>query len=253
MDQLEHPDPAARVRHLGGLRLHRAWRGTGWGIHACPTARAADYEQLLRNLHLPGAPASIVADDNLAVSAAVSRVWPPAPGLSLQQPFHFLCEHHLRFRALRALEIDRGHAPRGRWVKRLDTAFRRAEGWEEFYDAALPLGAAGTWAQDHDQALRLQASVRHLLPQRRSTAGAEATAQRLRNLYEQRLFSLRNASRTNLMLGLTRLHLNNRDDVNTYHRILRQAAETRLGQPPSSQRLNRDTRGINGAPKPSLR
>jgi hypothetical protein len=73
--------------------------------------------------------------------------------------------------------------------------------------------------RDHDDLLRVQSAVRHLLPAHRSTSGAEATAQRLRNLYEQRSFSLRNASRTNLLLGLTRLHLNNRDDVNAYHRI----------------------------------
>lgn len=188
-------------------------KGRVWGIHTCPTARAADYVQLLRNLNLPGQPASIVADDNLVVRAGVSQVWPPAPGPSFPQPFLIACEHHLRLCALDALEIDRGNAPRGRWVRRLDTGFRCAEGWEEFHAAALPLGATSTWVQAHDPALRVQTAVRHLLPTHRSTAGAEATAQRLRNLYEQRSFSLRNASRTNLLLGLTRLHLNNRDEV----------------------------------------
>jgi hypothetical protein len=55
------------------------------------------------------------------------------------------------------------------------------------------------------------------------------------------------------LLGLTRLHLNNRDDVNTYHRILREAAEAHHGQPRPSQRLNRDRRDATGAPQPSLR
>lgn len=44
--------------------------------------------------------------------------------------------------------------------------------------------------------LRLQTSVRRLLLVHHSTAGAEAAANRLRNLYEQRSFSLRNAWRT---------------------------------------------------------
>jgi hypothetical protein len=112
---------------------------------------------------------------------------------------------------MNALEVDRAHAPQGYWSRRLGTAFLRSEGWEEFHDAALRLGATRTWVQNHSQALRLQTAVRHLLPQHHSTSGAEATAQRLRNLYEQRSFSLRNAARTNLLLGLTRLHLNNRD------------------------------------------
>jgi hypothetical protein len=75
-------------------------KGRVWGIHACPTARASDYARLLRDLHLPGPLVSIVADDNLAVSAAVARVWPAAPGPSFPQPFLFACEHHLRLRAL---------------------------------------------------------------------------------------------------------------------------------------------------------
>ena len=228
-------------------------KGRVWGIHASPTTRAADYEQLLRGLRLPAPPASIVTDDNLSVSAAVAKVWPPAGRLGLPQPFVYACEHHLRLRALRALELDLGRRSKEFWVARLDTAFRRSEGWAEFHEAALPLRATRAWAQNHNQALRRQTASRHLLPQHYSTSGAEATAQRLRNLYEQRSFSLRNAARTNLLLGLTRLHLNNRDDVNTYYRILREAAEAHLGQPHSSQRLNRDTRGANGAPQPSLR
>jgi len=75
----------------------------------------------------------------------------------------------------------------------------------------------------------------------------------LRNLYEQRSFSLRNTARTNLLLGLNRLHLNNRDDVNAYHRILRESAEAGHGHPRQGQRLNRDSRDVNGDPQPSLR
>ena len=228
-------------------------KGRVWGIHASPTARAADYEQLLRNLKLLGPPASIVTDDNLSVNAAVARLWPLAPGPSFPQPFIYACEHHLRLRAVAALEVDRGPRPREHWMSRLDTAFLRSEGWEEFHEAALPLRATRAWVQDHNQALRRQTAVRHLVPQHHSTSGAEATAQRLRNLYEQRSFSLRNATRTNLLLGLTRLHLNNRDDIDTYRRILRETAEAQLGQPRASQRLNRDTRGVNGVPRPSLR
>ncbi|HEX8093266.1 hypothetical protein [Jatrophihabitans sp.] len=42
--------------------------------------------------------------------------------------------------------------------------------------------------------------------------------------------------------------MNNRDDVGTYHRILREAAEVGAGQPAAAQRTNRDRRG-----QPSLR
>ncbi len=202
---------------------------------------------------MPGPPASVVADDNLAIEAAVPRMWTPAPGPSLPQPFLFACEHHLRERAKDALEVDHAHAGRGHWMRRLNTAFRRYEGWEEFRQATSILGASAAWTANNDAQLNLQTSVRHLLPAHRSTAGAEAAAHRLRNLYEQRSFSLRNANRTNLLLGLTRLHLNNRDDVNAYHRILRQAAEVGQGRPRQGQRLNRDPHDVNGDPQPSLR
>lgn len=138
--------------------------GRIWGIHASPTVRAADWVQLLRNLRLPDPPATVVTDDNLAVAAALTQVWPPRPGPSLPQPFLFACEHHLRRRAQVAMETDLAHAPRGRWAVRLDTAFRRAEGWAKFYDAASPLGATGAWVRAHDSTLRVQAAVRHLLP-----------------------------------------------------------------------------------------
>ena len=62
-------------------------KGRVWGILASPTARATDYEQLLRDLRLPGPPASIVTDDNLSVSPAVAKLWPPVPGQSLERPF----------------------------------------------------------------------------------------------------------------------------------------------------------------------
>lgn len=156
--------------------------GRIWGIHATPTAQAHDWVRFLTSLDLPGPPASVVADDNLAIEAAVPRMWTPAPGPSLPQPFLFACEHHLRERAKDALEVDHAHAGRGHWMRRLNTAFRRYEGWEEFRQATSILGASAAWTANNDAQLNLQTSVRHLLPAHRSTAGAEAAAHRLRNL-----------------------------------------------------------------------
>ena len=83
--------------------------------------------------------------------------------------------------------------------------------------------------------------MRHELPPHRSTAGAEAAAARLRKMFERRSFALRNARRTNLLLGLARLHLNNADAVETYHRILREHAEANAGAAPRRQRTGRDS------------
>jgi hypothetical protein len=61
-------------------------RGRVWGVHASPTAQAGDYVTLLDALALPGAPRTVVADDDGAIAAAVARAWPPAPSPSLPEP-----------------------------------------------------------------------------------------------------------------------------------------------------------------------
>ncbi len=265
--QVVHLDLDAGVRGAGGqcgldgapgYRIDGytgAGQGRVWGVHASPTARTADYLDLLRGLQLPGRPASIVTDDDGAIAAAVRRKWPTratADG-ELSTPFLFACEHHLRLRAAAALEADNAHAGRGRWMRRLDTAFRREEAWEEFRSATAVLGHAAAWVRANDDQIARQVAVRHLLPAHYSTAGAEAAAARLCGMFEQRSFALRNAARTNLLLGLARLHLNNRDDIGTYHRLLREAAEQRAGHPITGERTNRDPRDANGGPQPSLR
>ena len=81
------------------------------------------------------------------------------------------------------------------------------------------------------------------------SAGMRCTAAVL----EARSFSLRNATRTNLLLGLMRLQLNARDDEGDYFRLLRaNGAEQSEGRG-HSQRLNRDRCDAKGAPQPSLR
>ena len=94
--------------------------------------------------------------------------------------------------------------------------------------------------------------MRHELPAHYATSGAEAAAHKLKNLLEARSFSLRNATRTNLLLGLMRLHLNTQDDEGDYHRPMRAHAEQSGGQG-RPQRRNRDLHDANGNPQPSLR
>lgn len=222
-----------------------------WGVRAAPTAQAEDYAALLHDLHLPAPPRSIVIDDDKAIQAALRQVWPPG---TADAPVVFLCEHHLRERVIAVLRKDNAHAGKGRWMRRLDTAFRRDEGWEEFSEVAAELGATADWVRTNGPAVAAQVAVRHELPAHRSNAGAEAAAARLRNLLEQRSFALRNARRTNLLLGLVRLHLNNLDDADTYHRIMREHAEACQGRAPQPQRTGRDTYvpGVKRA-QPSLR
>lgn len=214
-----------------------------WGVRASPTAQADDYLELLADLHLPGPPTTIVTDNDVAIQAAVARMWPTSQGPT---PYLYLCEHHLRERAKVALARDNAHAGQGRWMRRLDTAFRRPEGWDEFTDACGELVHTGAWVEAIDPRITAQVAARDQLPAHHSTAAVDAAAQQLRSMFEQRSYALRNARRTNLLLGLAALHLNNVDDPDTYHRILREHAEQAGGQPAAPQRRNRDHRDPTG-------
>lgn len=202
------------------------------------TAQAADYLRLLVALNLTVPPLSVVADASGAITSAVQAMWPVARGPA---PFMFACEHHLRMNAAKALKADNAHAPTGRWMRRLDTAFRRPEGWEEFRDACAPLGAAAVWVAANDRVVSAQVAARQGLPAHYSSAGVDAAAAKLRGLFEQRSFALRNAQRTNLLLGLAVAHLNNEDDALAYHRALREHSTKSGGQPAARQRSNRDS------------
>lgn len=204
---------------------------------ASVTALTADWLELLADLHLRVPPTSVVADDAPAIRAAVARMW-PVPLRDI--PYLFACEHHLRQRARAALAVDKADAPRGRWGRRLDTAFRRPEGWEEFARACAPLGGAAAWVKANGPLIAGQVAVRSQLPAHYSTAGAEAAVHRLREMLEKRSFALRNATRTNLLLALAVAHLNNEDDATRYHRNLREHAEASGGPAPARQRVNRD-------------
>ena len=210
-----------------------------WGVRASPTAHADDYLAFLADLHLPGPPASIVTDNDVAIQAAVGRMWPAISGPA---PYLYLCEHHLRGRAMVALARDCADVPLGPWMERLDTAFRRPEGWEEFADACGELRVTHAWVRANGARISAQVAARDRLPAHHSTAAVDAAVRQLRSMFEDRSFALRNARRTNLLLGLAALHLNNVDDPETYHRILREHAEEAGGQPPAPQRGNRDHR-----------
>jgi hypothetical protein len=86
--------------------------------------------------------------------------------------------------------------------------------------------------------------VRHLLPAHYSNAGAEQVDAELRSMFEQRSFACATSDAPILLHGPARLHLNNRDDINVYHLILREVAQAGAGRPASHQRSSRDPRGV---------
>lgn len=81
--------------------------------------------------------------DNLTGLAQV-EVWEPQPSARFlhAMPFTPACEHYLRERVEAALARE-GSAHDGSRVKRMDTASRHTEGWEESVDRARPPRHAG--------------------------------------------------------------------------------------------------------------
>lgn len=192
------------------------------------------------------APGVVVSDGADAIGAAVRAVWPATPGQRVPMPFLFRCEWHLRRNALRAM---RAHQMGGRGSfhgRRLATAFLRPEGWQEFRAATEAFPAVRAWARANAAAVAAQVRVRAQLPGPRTTAALDTALGRVRDFLDSRSFVLRNAGRTNLLLGLVRLHLNDTDDEHSYRRVLRDAgAHTALR---TGQRQGYDLRG-----HPSLR
>jgi hypothetical protein len=66
-------------------------------------------------------------------------------------------------------------------------------------------------------------------------------------MLESRAFCLRNQARTNLLLGLIRLHLNGVDDELTYYRLLRDDLTLRRGRPAPQRQLRDPYAGARAA------
>jgi hypothetical protein len=142
-----------------------------WGVRASRTATTKDYLEPLADLRLPGPPVMVIADDDKAIGAAVRKMWPARKGPA---PFLFACEHHLRARAKDALKEDKAATGRGRWMRRLDTAFLRPEGWKEFSLAASDLTHAAARVKANNTSVTAQVGRRPLLPAHTRTPARKA-------------------------------------------------------------------------------
>lgn len=75
----------------------------------------------------------------------------------------------------------------------------------------------------------VQVATRWLLPGHHSTAALDTALGRVRDFLDSRSFVLRNAARTNVLLGLVRNHLNGRDIESRYRTQLRALVDEREG------------------------
>ena len=115
--------------------------------------------------------------------------------------------------------------------RRLDTAFMREEGWAELLEQAVgvPRTTAGLGGIRNE--VGLQVAGRWLLPAQHSTAALDTALGRVRDFLDSRSFVLRNATLTNVLLGLIRNHLNGDDLDSSYRTHLRDIADEQDNRP----------------------
>lgn len=211
-----------------------------WKLHATHHAREQDWISFLTSLDTTVPPRLVVCDGSDAIVNAVRAVWPEQPGPSFPVPFVQRCELHLHRNGLEAMAGDHigGHL---HWMRtRLGTAFVRLEGWDELVEKASGFASTQAWLSQITDFAPTQVGVRHLLPAHHSTAALDLALGRVRDFLDSRSFVLRNARRTNLLLGLVRNHLNRVDVERDYYRLLRAQLDAAGGRLPA-QRGGGDT------------
>jgi hypothetical protein len=213
--------------------------GRLWALHATHTARQPDWERFLRSLDISTPPKLVISDGNAAIINAVRAVWPATPGPSFPTPFIARCELHLHRNGVEHMAEDNI----GGWMhpmrQRLGTAFLRSEGWDELVEKVDGYLHTEAWLTDLAE-VETQVAVRHLLPAHHSTAALDQALGRVRDSLSPRTFVLRNKRRTNLTLGLIRLHLMGVDIERDYGTRLREHLDARGGVLPA-QRSGKDT------------
>lgn len=192
-----------------------------WALRAYHRATTTEWADFLTQLDTSTRPRLVITDGAPGIGHAVRQVWPAEVGPSFPTPFVKRCEHHLHANGVEAMAGDNigGWA---HWLRRrLDTAFRRDEGWDELQARAVGFASTSTWLAGIRDAVTVQVGVRHLLPAHHSTAALDTHLGTIRGFLDSRSFVLRNATRTNLLLGLMRLHLNGVDVERRYRQLLR--------------------------------
>jgi hypothetical protein len=188
-------------------------RGRLWAVRAVREAKAADWMALFQSL--PGTPALMITDMARAPVAAAQELWGPSG------PVPKYCEWHLR-KAAAQLIHPYGVAHIGSAeLNLLKGAFRTLEGWQAFKDMATRHVNLDEWVRRHDAHISNQIVHRATLPQHHGSGAVDAAILEIRQFMEPRSFSYRNADRTNRMLELVRLRINQSDDVDDYAASIR--------------------------------
>jgi hypothetical protein len=154
---------------------------------------------------LPGQPELVVYDSDKAIH---------------------LCEHHLYNNAKKHLREDGQEGWGNTYRTLLAAAGRSPEGWAAFRNAVLSeptLTATGAWVRHWDADITEQTARRASMPPHYSTGALDPHIAAVRQQPERRRWTFRNLPRMNALLGLVRLHVNRRDVVANWAKLLTRA------------------------------
>jgi hypothetical protein len=201
-------------------------RGRLWAVTVSPTATKNDWLRLLSGIDGVG-PRKVITDSAGATAAAVRLRWPDAP-----TPFFSRCEWHLRDNAAALMTTYQLAGDASPEMALLNKAFRSEAGWLAFREMASSYPNLDYWAATQHDQVGAQTRVREQLPAHYSVSAIEPPLSAIRAMLDARRFYLRNEARTNLLVGLMRLHVNGVADERSYAAIIRRTLEASAGSTP---------------------
>ena len=211
--------------------------GRVWRLEAHPTQTATAWGEFLASL--PGAPLSIIADEDLGIRGAIMARW----GRTFWMDRYHACEYHLHSSGSLALSRTVG-------TSELHGMFHDAltsrEAWDAFETAVEQSGLlpVQTWVQIHRDQIRRQTTRRSTIAPVYANGALENALSEVRTIIADRAFSFRNRARLNLLLELIRLGLLRAENASDYATAIRAHLIKHQGHPKRSYREIYDHRSI---------
>lgn len=191
-----------------------------------------DWIALFKKLPASSPPTRLVCDEEIGIKIAAETLW---PNIEVT-----ISPWHLQHRAGEYLRDARRHAVNHPLRVALNDAFKSQAEWTKFLVLVLKARAVGTtkqkkairglrkWALDHNQTVLTQLT-QHGWPV--STGALETQLRRVKSVLFDRRDAFTNKKRTDLLLGLITLHLNESDDQRQYAALLRDHLRANNGGP----------------------
>lgn len=209
---------------------NRGWPVQMLRMEASRGHTVKDWTALLKKVS--GTPNRLVYDDEKGIVTAATALWP-----NIQVT---ISPWHLEHRAGEYVRDAARHAANHPLRLALNFAFKSVAEWTHFYSLVLKARATGTkkqkdaisglkkWATSHNQLVLTQFAQKGWPV---STGALESQLRTVKAMINDRRDAFTNKKRTNLMLGLVTLHLNETDDPRRYSTLIREHLVANDGAP----------------------